>query len=480
MGLKKNLTYSAILTFSTYLVPLIVFPYISRILGPAGIGTVDTVEYIINYCVLCSMMGLPILGIREIARSRDNHIILSNVFSSLFVLNLIVTFFIVSFLVLLVFIVPDFYARREFFYIGILKIFANVFWIEWFYKGVEDFKYITIRSLIVRVAFVVSVFVFINTTSDNILYYLLFVFITIVNAICNWCHKGKYVKFSFKAINLKSVFRPYFMLGLFALLSAVYTNLNISFLGFICNEEEVGYYTTATRIYTVVIALMSTLTGVMIPRMSVLVAERKFDDIKTLVNKVFNLLFLFGLPVIIYVLFYASDLIALFAGDAFQSAVLPMRIVIFLVLIIGTEQIFMMQLLIPMRKDGLVALCAMCGAIVCLVFNIVFVADLKSVGSALAWVVSESVVLLLSSIAVKKYFRLSFPFKMFFSHLFISIPYIGLGFLFLFLGNNLGVRLFASAILFFAYFIYVEEKMINVRLISGLLNNLKSVRNIKD
>ena len=66
MSIKGNFIYSTILTFSTYLVPLMVFPYISRILGVDCIGAIDTIDNIIDYCILFSMMGMSTLGIREI------------------------------------------------------------------------------------------------------------------------------------------------------------------------------------------------------------------------------------------------------------------------------------------------------------------------------------------------------------------------------------------------------------------------------
>ena len=87
MSLKTNVVYSTLLTLSTYLVPLVVYPYISRVLGPAGIGAVDTVDGFINYAVLFSMMGLTTIGTREIAKSRDSAEGLSRTFSSLFSLN---------------------------------------------------------------------------------------------------------------------------------------------------------------------------------------------------------------------------------------------------------------------------------------------------------------------------------------------------------------------------------------------------------
>ena len=162
-GLRKNISYSILLTLSTYLVPLVVFPYISRVLGPEGIGTIDSVEYVINYAVVCSMMGLTTLGVREIARHKDDPQRLKETFSGLFYLNLISTACVVVALSVLVLAIPQFYEKKEMFFIGLFKIIANMFWIEWFFKGIENFKYITIRSLILRTLFVLAVFCFETT-----------------------------------------------------------------------------------------------------------------------------------------------------------------------------------------------------------------------------------------------------------------------------------------------------------------------------
>lgn len=84
MSIRNNFKYSLILTLSTYLVPLLVFPYISRVLGAERIGAIDTVDGIIDYLVLFSMMGMQALGIREIARHKDDKAELQSAFNDLF------------------------------------------------------------------------------------------------------------------------------------------------------------------------------------------------------------------------------------------------------------------------------------------------------------------------------------------------------------------------------------------------------------
>lgn len=190
MSIRNNFKYSLILTLSTYLVPLLVFPYISRVLGAERIGAIDTVDGIIDYLVLFSMMGMQALGIREIARHKDDKAELQSAFNDLFWLNAIT---MVVALVILYFascFVPELQQRGRLLLIGSFKLVANLFWIEWFYRGLENFRYITIRSIIVRLLFVASVFIFVRDEGDFDIYYLLFVGIVVLNAFCNWTYRS--------------------------------------------------------------------------------------------------------------------------------------------------------------------------------------------------------------------------------------------------------------------------------------------------
>lgn len=474
MGLKKNLVYSTILTLSTYLVPLMVFPYVSRILGPEGIGSIDVVESVINYSILFSMMGLSTLGIREIAKAKDDPEMLRQTFVDLFSLNLVSTLAVLAILLVMVFTVPQFMERKELFSIGLVKLVFNLFWIEWFFKGVENFKYITIRSVIMRILFILVVFCFIRAKDDDLLYYFFWVSLTIGNAICNWNYRKRYVRFSLRQASPSRYVKPFVLLGLFAMLSAVYTQLNVTYLGFVCGDQEAGYYTTATRLYFVLIALFSTLTGVMIPHMSILVKQNNQSEVRRMTLKTFQLLFLFALPVIYFMEIFSSDVVRLIAGNAFGGAVLPMRIVMFLVLIIGTEQIFIMQLLIPLRKDKAVLCCALTGAVVCVVVNLLIVNRLASVGSAIAWVLSECSVLLLASYWVRRYLSVTFPFRLFIRNLLLSVPYIILGLIVVYFFGNMWLRLVLGACLYLLYAYVLEEKVLKIGIISSVFSMINN------
>ena len=470
-NIKRNLAYSSVLTMSTYLVPLIVFPYISRVLGVEGIGIVDTVDNMIDYCILFSMMGLSSVGVREIAKNKDNPQALSQTFTDLFALNLCSTLLIAAVFCGAVLLSPRLQDYGLLIPIALLKLMANLFWIEWLYTGLEDFRYITLRSLILRTAFIISVFLFVQTRADVVTYYALFVGITVGNAVCNWYHKRTYLHWDIRRANIRRFLVPFFMLGVFAMLSAVYSKLSLPVLNFITNNQEAGNFATATRVYRVVIALVSTLTGVMIPRMSVLMEEDRFDMVRHYTDVAFKLLFLFSFPLICFVELFAPDIIRLFAGPGFEGAIMPMRITMFQLLVIGSEKIIVLQLLIPLRKDRTIVKAGLAGVVVWGLLTVLVVPSLQSVGTSLVWVAAELVVLMIAAMESSRSLSIRFPFGLLFKSVLYALPYLLMGGLVLLVTSSPVLRILVSMLLFVVYAVILEDKVYQ----TGILKTLRGI-----
>ena len=203
MSLKKNFIYSTILTVSTYLFPLIVYPYVSRTLGLSNIGIVNFVDNLVNYFVFLSMMGITTVGVREIAAARSDQHKLSSTFMSLFSLTIITTLIAIAALWIAMYTVPKLAPFRDLLYVGIVKLVFNLFLIEWFFMGMENFKYITKRSILVKCVYVLSVFLFVKEPSDYKLYYILSVAMVTVNALINIVYSRKFVNYSFRHVSLR-------------------------------------------------------------------------------------------------------------------------------------------------------------------------------------------------------------------------------------------------------------------------------------
>ena len=459
MSIKSNLYYSALLTFSTYLVPLLVFPYISRVLGAESIGAIDTVDNIIDYSILFSMMGMSTLGIREVAKSKSDPKALQATFNDLFALNAISTGIVFLLIVLATILLPAMHGRIDLLAIGGIKLLANLFWIEWLYRGLENFKYITLRSIVVRVLFIVSVYIFVRQQHDYIIYYALFVGVVVLNAICNWTHKKSIVSLQWRNCNLKKYVKPFIVLGLFAMLSAVYTKLSMPVLSFTCSDQDAGYYATATRMYQVIIALISSLISAIIPRMSVLIKEGKTAEIERMTKMAFQLLFFIAFPVIIFMELFTPDIILLFAGKGFEQAITPMRIVMIQVLVIGTEQIFILQLLIPLKRDKWVVYSGVAGVAVWAILSAILVPRFHAIGSAIVWVSAELTVLVCASFEVKRVLGFTFPWGYFRKGILIALPYIGFCILSKMVFANVLFQLGGASVLFLIYAAFLWKRV---------------------
>lgn len=422
MSLRKNFIYSSILTTSTYLVSLVTYPYLSRTLGLSNIGIVNFIDNLVNYFVFFSMMGITTVGVREIAATRNNAEKLSTAFSSLLCLTGCSTLLAIIVLWIAMYTVPTLIPHQDLLYIGIVKLLFNLFLMEWFFIGMENFEYITQRTIVVRLLFVVSVFVFIKEPSDYKILFLLMVSMVIANALINMIYSQKFVSLSIKAIDLHPYYKPYLIMGVYILLTNVYTSMNVVWLGFVTDTDQVGFYTTATKLHTIIIAILISFSNILFPRVSHLLSEGKSDEYWKKINTSFEAIFLFAFPTIIFMLTGGPELLHIFVGDGFEGAYIPLRIIAPLLLIIGIEQILVIQILMAMHQDKIVLRNSLIGAFTAVVFNILLTANMGAVGSAIVWVIAESAIMISSMIYIYHKYHFLIPFNKLFAYCISYIP----------------------------------------------------------
>lgn len=404
MGVKRDFGYNFILTICNYIFPLLTYPYVSRILGVTNIGICNFVDSIINYFILFSMLGVGSYGVREIAKWKNDQQKLNEVFSNLFLVNVLMTIVSTVLLVACTYSIQSLAPYKSFIGFGIVKLVFNLFLIEWFFQGIQQFKYITIRSIIVRCIYVVTIFIFVRTQEDSIIYYGLTSLTIVLNAILNWNYSRKFKTFSFNNIQLKLYIVPILVFGYYRILTSMYTTFNTTFLGFTLGDTEVGYFTTATKLYSIVMAAFTAFTTVMVPRVSQLIKEGNHEKIQQIANDSISALVLLTIPLILFCEILAPYIIYIIAGVGYEGAITPFRIVIFLLLIIGMEQIVIQQFLMASNNNNKSILkLSTYGAFVGITINILITPYWGAIGSSIAWGCSEIVVLLFGIHMLKKH-----------------------------------------------------------------------------
>lgn len=410
--IKKNLFFSILLIVANYLFPFLTYPYVSRILGVANIGICNFTDSVINYFILFSMLGIDTLGVREVARNKGDRQALDKTFSNLFIVNMLLTSLMLVLLIVLTFTVKEFSDHKDLMFLGAFKLVFNSLLVEWLYKGLEEFKLISLRSIAVKTLYVAGVFLLVRERDDIWIYYMLSCAMVVANALVNIILSRSRVRVRFSGLRLTSTFKSMLAIGLYAILTSMYTTFNVVFLGFAAGDTQVGLYTTATKLYAMVMALFTAFTGVMIPRMSNLVSEGEMYKFRSYFGKAVDVLFAFSFPIVIWMIGMAPDIVRLISGPEYGAAVTPMMIIAPLVFIIGYEQILVLQTLLPLGKDKVLLRNSAIGAFTGVCLNLLLVPTLMAVGSAVVWISSEVLILILSQLVVRKEIKIGFPLRL--------------------------------------------------------------------
>ncbi|OYP44145.1 flippase [Prevotella sp. P4-98] len=419
-SVKINFIFNLINTTSGLLFPLITFSYASRIIMAEGIGQVNFYNSIISYITLFSSIGIPLYGIREIARVRDSKVELSRTTIEILILNLLLNIVGYAAVAIICLTVSRVQVNIPLFLLLSVSIALTTIGCSWFYSGIEEFKYITTRNLIVKIISVVYLLSVVKTQDDLLLYGVYIVFGTIGNNILNFIRLRKYVFFKtiqFEKIDIWRHFKPAMSIFIFNIVTSIYLNLDKIMLGFFQDDQAVGYYTAATNLSHVLLYTVTSLGAVLLPRSSNLIKNNKIDEFSRLSYKAYRVVLILSCPITFGVICLAEPLIHLFCGSGFDPAIITLRIISPIIIIIGISNIVGMQVLYPLGKIKIVTISTCVGAALNFICNIIYIPIYSQNGAAFATVLAELSVTLTQIIIASKYI----PFKIINS---VSVKYI--------------------------------------------------------
>ncbi|SEM71271.1 Membrane protein involved in the export of O-antigen and teichoic acid [Mucilaginibacter gossypiicola] len=394
--LKKNIFFNFLLSVSQILFSVIIFPFASRTLGPDGIGSVVFIDSITQIFLLIAALGIPIYGVREISKVKDDPDQLSSLFSELVTIHMICTaIFVVTYVLAGIFI-GKINTHLNLVLIGAFILICNVFTIEWFFQGIEQFTYITKRTLLVRGLFLILLFGFVHHKGDEPVYYGLTAASYFFNALFNFIYSKKIIRLSFKHLNLKKHVKPLLVILCSNIVITVYLLMDNTILGFLKGEVPVGFYSTAVKIAKISITIVTALGAVLIPQISQAFKKGDHSRIQLLINKSFNFVCTFGIPISVGIIIMAPFIITTLVGKSFSQSIVPLQILSPIIFIIGATNVFAWQILSPLGNDKKVLIVVLCGMVVSLSINFAVIPTFSANGAAFANICTELVVMLLS------------------------------------------------------------------------------------
>lgn len=396
----KNYLYNISYQVIVMLIPFITTPYLSRVLGPENIGIYSYSLSITTYFVLFGSLGTALYGQREIAFVQNNKEKRTIAFYELFFMRCI-SLAISMILFFIFFCLNGQYAL--YFKILVLEILASIFDISWFFQGMEEFKKTVIRNLFIKLFSLICIFVFIKDSNDLIFYFIIYVISNVLGNITLWFYLPKLIfKPNVKKLNIKKHIKPVFMLFLPQIATQLYTVLDKVMIGVIISDKsEVGYYEQAQKIVKLLLTLITSLSSVMLSRIASLHASGEKNKIINYIYTSFRYALLIGFPVMFGLISITTKFVPLFYGKGYEKVIPLMMISSPIIVIVGLSSIIGTQYLLPTKKQKFLTISVLVGAIVNFSLNMIFINEFKSIGAAVATIISESCVLLTQLILVK-------------------------------------------------------------------------------
>ena len=374
------------------LFPLITFPYVCRVIEADGIGQINFFQSIISYISLFTCLGIPMYAIREIARDRSDVVQMNRTAMEILLLHSMLTLVGYAIVAILCLTVPQIQVNIPLFLILSLTIFFTAIGCEWFYQGIEDFKYITIRGLIIKTVSVVLLFIFVKSKTDLLYYGYYTVFGVLGGNIFNFFRLRKYIhreNIIFSELHVKRHVKPVLKVFSFSVVTSIYLQLNTVLLGFLKNALAVGYFAAATKVMQMLLTMSACLGSVMMPRASHLIAENKEDEFNRLIQKSYDFTLAIALPMTIGLIFCAPSLITALCGVKFEHSILPSQIIAPIILMVAISNVFGIQVLFPKGKINIVTLCCGIGAVTDLTLNLCLIPFFSYIGTSIAYLGAE-------------------------------------------------------------------------------------------
>ena len=394
-SIRYNFIMNAALSISTFLYPLITYPYVTRVLGAEYYGKVIFASYVANWVSMFAQLGIPTYGIRACAAARGDEAKLRKTVSEILTLNVITALLVYGAFLLCIMLVPRFREDPVLFLVISIPVLLNAVGADWFSKGLEEYGYVAFRDTLFRIISLVLMFLLVRTELDYRFYALTIAVAGGGPAVLNFLNARKRLgRFGYgQQTDWKQHFRPVLTFFMLTVAVSIYTSMDVVMLGFLSTDAEVGYYGAATRMKGIAVSFVTALGGVLMPRVSNYLAEGKKEEFRKLVTGNFAFVFLVAAPMALYFMAMADQVILFLSGEHFRGAMLPMRVISVTILLIGLSNVTGMQILVPSGRERMTTVSTVWGACLNLAVNYVLIPRMGAMGAVIGTVLAELVVL---------------------------------------------------------------------------------------
>ncbi|MFF2877742.1 oligosaccharide flippase family protein [Gottfriedia sp. NPDC057991] len=402
--LASNYLFNVLYQFLVMALPLISTPYVARVLNPEGLGVSSYSTSVVQVFVFFSILGIQVYGNRQIASIKHKGLIeLSKEFWSIYSVQFLSSMLtVISYLLIINNFVE---VNKKIFYIQSIVLIGSLLDISWLFIGLEELKKIVLRNTVVKIVSLLLIFICVKQPEDLYLYILINVFGNLIGQVVMWLQVPKYIKLtSINTDKIKTHIKPIFSLFLPLLFVQIYSVYNKVLLGALVSNKDVGYYDQALKIIQLTLAIVTSLTSVMLPRISSEFAKGNLDNVNYYVNNILRFVLFLTIPMCIGLISISPKLIPWFLGPGYSEVINLLMLMSPIIIFIGCANVFAMQILIPTHQQGKYTISVAIAGTLSLITNIILVKPFGNIGTGIAILVAEGVGAFIQALFVKNYF----------------------------------------------------------------------------
>ncbi len=418
-SIKKNYFYNLSYQIISIVVPLITTPYISRVLGAENIGIYSYTTSIATYFSLFLILGMHMYGIREVAYDQESKEKYTKTFCEIQTGKFFTAIIVILLYGISCLLAVDNKSIRMIQGISLLAIFFDI---SWFFQGLENFKITVFRNLMIKLVGIVLIFILVKDIEDLALYVAIQVIVLLLGNIILWLYLPQYLINPKVCFPSKMTWRTILELFIPLVAVQVYNVLDKLMLGFITKDMiESGYYEQTTKIISLLLTIITSLSVVVSPRVAAEFANKNFEKIKETVSKTYHIVFALSLPVSFGIIAISDNFVPWFLGEAYNKVKILLKIYALVLMVIPFSNIAGYIVLTPTKQHNKGTIAVIIGAIVNFSLNYILIPRYLSIGAAIATIIAEILVSIIHIYYARKYINLKEMWNSFVKYGFCSL-----------------------------------------------------------
>lgn len=437
------------------IVPIIVFPYVTRVLGVNGIGKYSFYSSAMTYAALFTGFGIALYGAREVGKCANDIKKRSQVLAELMVINLITVALSAIFVIYFAFF-SSYSNDWKIIILFSLTLLSNAIGAEYFFVGVEKQGFMLIRNVVFKLLSTIMVFLIVKEPQHLTRYVAITTFSLAATSLTNIHYWIKLSDFrSLNALCLKKYIRPLSSIFSIEILLRYLGLGDVVILGVYAGDNAVGIYSMGYKIFLFVSSILKVTATTLMPRSAYYLENNDSDSFFRLFNNTVRMLFLIGLPISACLYLFADSIIFILGGTQFEGSVELLRKLSFFLLLSTLVNTYVFQFFYPLNKTKPIIYAHFTGLVLNVSLNCVLVPYLSYQGTFIAFAVSNlTIVGVLVGMEIS-FFKTSFLLKDYCNYIIATIVSVLLAWLCLKLmhDNHWGI----CAIVFWFSYIYLLQ-----------------------